>query len=87
MTEYPLVIDTLGKCIDKGYQIGLHCNQWRDGAPCNFFKWLDLDKLSGTLGRDHSCMHNELVPHLWCTRCGSRQVSLILSPIKTAGNV
>ena len=75
----PLVrIDTLGACIDRNYRIALHCEQTYGLAPCNYFQWLDLEKLAAKLGRDHGCLRDDLVPHLWCLRCGSHNVSIRL---------
>ncbi|MEO3389484.1 hypothetical protein [Mesorhizobium sp. CAU 1741] len=77
---HPVTINTIGICLDEGYRIAVCCNVWRDGAPCNWWKWLDLEKLAAKLGRDHSSMHDDLVPHLYCLRCGSKDVGLRLDP-------
>jgi hypothetical protein len=71
-------IDSLGKLIDKGYNVALYCEAPRD--PCGFIKWVDLPKLAEHLGRDHGCLHDDLVPHLWCTKCGGKAVAIRLHP-------
>ncbi len=76
MSEYPLVIDTIGKLIDGGYELGAHCAE----RGCNHFGWLDLEMLAKRLGRDHRSMRADLVPHLRCSRCGSKNVSITLHP-------
>ncbi len=76
----PLVIDTLGACLDDNYQIALYCENYRSGVSCGFVKWLDLEKLVARLGRDHSSMRDDLLPHLWCPKCGSGKVSIRLHP-------
>jgi len=78
--KQPLTIDTLGACIDGGYTITMHCEARHNGLMCHYSKVLDLEKLAKKLGRDHSSMHNDLVPHLWCLKCGSKNVSIRLGP-------
>ena len=77
----PKFIDTLGVLIDDDYQVALYCENPRDGLTCGFVKWLDLEKLAAKLGRDHGSMHDDLVPHLFCTKCGGKKVSLRLHPV------
>ncbi|OJU12771.1 MAG: hypothetical protein BGN85_08910 [Alphaproteobacteria bacterium 64-11] len=65
--------------IDNGYQIGAHC-----GNPdCRHYGLLDLHKLGRRLGYDHSAMRDELVPHLRCPRCGSKDIAITISAVNT----
>ena len=72
--------NTLGVLIDYGYEVALYCENLHDGLNCDFVKMLDLEKLAAKLGRDHGCRHDDLVPHLWCTKCGGKNVSIRLHP-------
>jgi len=76
----PYTTDTIGKLIDGEYALTLYCEERHNGYWCHWYKKLDLEKLALKLGRDHGSMHWDLVPHLWCLKCGSRNVSLRLSP-------
>lgn len=80
MSQRSITIDTLGACIDDKYEIALYCYARHGGDRCNWSKWLDLEKLAAKLGRDQSIMHDQLTPHLYCLRCGSRDVGLRLDP-------
>jgi hypothetical protein len=73
-------INTLGKLIDGDYQVALYCENPRNGLTCGFVKWMDLPKLADKFGRDHGSLHDDLVPRLWCTKCGGKAVSLRLHP-------
>lgn len=72
------VINTLGILIDQGYSISAHCNA--DG--CHRVSRLDLVALADKLGRDFVVIGdpNPLVPRLRCSRCSSRDISLIIQP-------
>jgi hypothetical protein len=73
-------IDTLGAMIDGGYQLALYCENYRGPTSCTFVKWVDLEKLAAHLGRDHSSMAPDILPHLFCTKCGGEKVSVRLHP-------
>lgn len=73
-------VNTIGKLIDNGYKVALYCENPRDGLTCNFVKWLDLVKLAAKLGRNHGCLHDDLVPHLFCTKCAGKTVSIRAHP-------
>lgn len=75
-------VNTVGKLIDNGYKVALYCENPRDGLTCGFVKWLDLEKLAAKLGRDHGCLAADITPHLWCTKCGGKKVSLRMHPFK-----
>lgn len=72
-------MNSLGACIEYNHTITMYCEEGGT-EPCRFYKVLDLQKLAETLGPDHSTLHDDLTPHLWCLKCGSRKVTLRLSP-------
>jgi hypothetical protein len=78
----PLTLDTLGALIDNRTGLWLHCGAGPrdDGTSCHFSRPIDLSKLTAHLGRDHSSMADDLLPHLFCPKCRSRRVSITLSP-------
>jgi hypothetical protein len=51
---------TIGALIDNGYTLWAYCHR----RGCNHSSKIDLQRLAQKLGRDHSAMHNELVPSL-----------------------
>jgi hypothetical protein len=69
-------IVTLAEHIEYCHAIRAYC----DRRGCGYHAELDLEVLVRRLGPDHSAMASKLIPHLRCSRCGSRQVSLIVSP-------
>ncbi|WP_157929528.1 hypothetical protein [Phyllobacterium zundukense] len=46
---------------------------------------LDLEALAAKLGRDHGTLLADLVPNLKCSKCKSKNISLILSTNETEG--
>lgn len=73
-------IDTIADHIAKGYTLRAYCE--RHGAnPCGHSVELDLQALGRRLGFDHPCRHHDLAPKLKCSACGSRKVSLRVSPL------
>lgn len=79
-TRSPCDIDTIGRLIEFNHRVALYCENYRGGLSCGFVKWLDLEKLAERLGSDHGCLHDDLVPHLWCTKCGGKRVSIRMHP-------
>ena len=72
-------IGTIANRISEGYAIHANCNG--DANPrCNHSAMLDLDALGRRLGYDFPAKHDPLASKLRCTHCGSRKVSLTLSP-------
>lgn len=65
---------TLGAMIDRGHRLALYCDEWPNN--CGFVKWIDLPKLASHLGRDHSSLAPDILPHLWCLKCGGRRVTI-----------
>lgn len=86
MPRSPYDLDTIGRLIQFNQRIALYCENYREGLSCGFVKWLDLEKLAERLGRDHGVLHDDLVPHLFCPKCGGRRVSLRLHPPTGWGN-
>jgi ribosomal protein L37E len=67
---------TLGESIERRETIEAHCKERRCGHAAK----LDLPKLAEKLGRDHGTLHKDLVPHLKCGKCGSKNIGLTLTP-------
>jgi hypothetical protein len=72
--------DTIGSLIDDGYELALYCENYRGPTSCGFVKWVDLEKLAAHLGRDHSSLAPAILPHMHCTKCGGKKVSVRLHP-------
>ncbi len=69
-------MNTLGELIDARDNLRAYCME----RVCGHSAKLDLVKLAAKLGRDHGALHDALVPHLFCTKCGSKNISLIRTP-------
>lgn len=69
--------ETIQHFIDSGDRCEVHCNRCGHHAP------LDHVKLRDRLGPDHGALHNDLVPLLRCSRCGSKDLGMIRSPRST----
>lgn len=61
--KYPFVVDTLGKMKADGSSLSINCH------VCNKHTMLDMDRLIGKFGTDHSCMDAELRSHFFCRDC------------------
>ena len=72
-------LNTVGALIDNAHNLRAYC------CSCCHCVKLDLEALALQLGRDHGSMHNDLVPKLRCSECGSRDIALILSTQDTEG--
>ena len=71
--------ETVAEHIAGGYSIRAYCE--RGGEPlCGHSVELDLEALGNRLGFEHHCTHDALAPKLRCSSCGSRNVSLRISP-------
>lgn len=68
--------NTIQGCIDDGYSLSVYC----EGRLCTHGQTLDLLKLRDQLGPDHSTMHYDIAHKFRCTKCGSRKVSIRISP-------
>lgn len=73
---------TIQSLIDEGHTLRAYCHDPR----CNRGADLDLQALKARLGPDHGAMHDDLVPLLRCSKCGSKKVGLILSPPTKSSN-
>jgi hypothetical protein len=67
-----IVIDTIQALIDHDEELTMWCDK-------NHSRKVDLQKLGNWLGFDHSIMHDDLTPKLWCPTCGSRKIGIILT--------
>jgi hypothetical protein len=65
---------TIQNRIDEGERISVWCHNSR----CHHGSKLDLMKLRDKLGPDHGAMHDDLVPKLRCSVCGSKNVGIII---------
>lgn len=73
-------IGTLGDLIDTGHRLYIYCEAIHDGLRCGHYVLADLDALAARVGRAHSILHDDLVPKLRCSKCGSKDLSLRLHP-------
>ena len=65
-----ITIDTLGKMIEYGHWLSVHCN----ARDCWHRAPVDLPALAVCLGGDHQCLAPFLKPYFVCSKCGSRDV-------------
>ena len=77
-----LIISTIGDLIDEGYSLRIFCDDWVDSLPCHTSKKFDLEELARRWGRDHGCMHRDLVPEYRCPRYGSKTPAPDTSPFQ-----
>ena len=78
-------IETLGEAWNFSWEIHVRClDDGREGLkrrkPCGYRKYLDLETLVCTRGRDFPLAR--IAERLRCPRCGCRQVSVMFSPPK-----
>lgn len=73
-------LDTIGALIDEHHRLHIYCEASYDGLRCGHHAWADLEALAARFGRDHSSLHDDLVPKLRCSKCGSKKLSLRLHP-------
>lgn len=71
---YPTRHTTLGAVMDAGLAIHAFCFE------CGFDQEIDLERVSGELGREQSALPVYLVPKLHCPRCQSKNVGTVLVP-------
>jgi hypothetical protein len=76
-----LSLTTIGGLIDNGYILQAHCNS----IKCRHRSKLDLEELAKKLGRDHGCLHDQLAPKLYCSKCKSKDIGLIISSREVEG--
>ena len=81
-----LGIETLGEAWNFSWEIHIRClDDGREGLKhkcrCDYRKYLDLETLVCTRGRDFPIAR--VAERLRCPRCGCREVSVMFSPPKT----
>lgn len=62
---YPLSINTIGKKLALGEKITVYCGT----LDCHHRAEINLYDLTRRLGRDHGCLHWDLAPHFYCSKC------------------
>lgn len=67
---------TIQQRIDLGDTIHVYCHN----SHCHHNAALDLLALRDKLGPDHGAMRDDLVPKLRCSKCGGKDVGIIISP-------
>lgn len=72
-------LNTVGALIDNAHNLRAYC------CSCRHCVKLDLEALAIQIGGDHGTMHNDLVSKLKCSKCGSKNIALILSSKETEG--
>ena len=68
-------MSTIQERIDEGQRIFAHCDEPTCYSPS---RELDLVALKAKLGPDHGTMHDDLVPLLKCSVCGSKNVGITI---------
>jgi hypothetical protein len=66
---------TLGALRDAGLNLHAYCNN----PGCLWSAPLDLSVMIEKLGGDQSALPPELAPRLVCSRCGGKNVAVVLS--------
>jgi hypothetical protein len=79
-------IETLGEAWNYSWELHVRClDDGREGLKhkrrCGYRKYLDLETLVCTRGRDFPLAR--VAERLRCPRCGCREVSVMFSPPKT----
>jgi len=67
---------TIQGMIDGGYSTRAYCQN----AKCGHYADLDWPALRDRLGPDHGSMHDDIVPLLVCSKCGGKDIGLIMTP-------
>lgn len=85
---FPYKHRTLGAIQDAGLRLHAFCLN----PDCGWDADLEIPELIERLGRQHSAMQPDLVPLLVCSRCGGKDVAVVLSaageiPPETAQHV
>lgn len=65
--------ETIQTFIDSGDRL----EAWCHNPACNHHQRLDMIALREKLGPDHGSMHDDLVPLLYCSKCGGKKIGLI----------
>lgn len=88
MTEetFPFILDTIGKMIDSGSRLWVHCNN----HGCWNRQEIDLEALAARKGRDFGCSHWDLIKVFYCAPCRDaglqdRNINFTHNPRSTRG--
>ena len=74
-----LSLSTIGDLEEDGYGLTIFCLETHDLTPCNCHHKIDLKKMIARHGKDQSFLHESLKGKVWCPRCGSRNVGVMLT--------
>lgn len=77
---------TLGDLEDNEIDLAVQCRSWRCSTITPDMEFergekrpkVNLAVLIDKLGREHSCMAEDLIPYLRCTKCGQYNASFML---------
>lgn len=72
---FPYKRKTLGAIQGAGLRLHAFCLN----PDCGWDADLDISELIERLGHDHSAMQPDLVPLLVCSRCGGKDIAVVLS--------
>lgn len=75
-----MTLDTIQDLIDTNHKLWSHCES------CGRHHLWDLNVLGRKLGFDHSYLHPDIVPKLKCGKCGSKGISITISPPTSSAN-
>nr|DAH75502.1 MAG TPA: hydrogenase/urease nickel incorporation protein [Caudoviricetes sp.] len=67
---------TIGALIEDKFSLHIYCEAYN----CGHHGEVDLEKLAMRIGVDHGAMHYELIPVFKCPACGSKHLSMRISP-------
>lgn len=72
---YPTRHRTLKAIKEAGLRLYAYCNN----PECHWSSLLNVDELIERLGEQQSTLPPDLVPRLYCSQCGGREVAIVLS--------
>jgi hypothetical protein len=70
---------TIGALIDNGYRIVVYC----EARPCRHYAELDLTAFGKRFGLASGGLAKDILPKLHCSKCGSKALSLRMTPKRT----
>lgn len=75
----PLSNSTLEDLEQDGAGLMIFCLETYGVTPCNSHHKADLKKMIARYGKDQSYLHDSLKGKVWCPRCGSMNVGIMLT--------